>query len=54
MIYTFQKINSTKRYFMYAKNKESAFTEMNVRFGSGHEFSLIAYCEAEYFALFVN
>lgn len=54
MMYTFQKINSTQRYFMYAKNKEDAFTEMKLRFGSDHRYSMVAHCEVERFAMFVN
>lgn len=54
MIYTFQEINGTRRYLMFAKDKDEAFSEMKQRFGSDHKYSMVAYTEVENFAMFIK
>lgn len=55
MIFTFQLQNSNKRYLMFAVDKEEAFRELKSRLGKyADDWSLIAYCPAEKFNLFLN
>jgi len=54
MIFTFQEINSIRKYLLYADDKEEAFKEMNKRFGSNHNYSMVAYCEVKDFSRFIN
>ena len=54
MIFTFQKINSIKRYMFFAENKNQAFTTIKENLGEDADnWSLIAYTPVEQFAIYL-
>lgn len=53
MIFTFQKHNSTKKYLLFANDKDSAFNEIKKRLSDSENWSLIAYTSADKFSMFI-
>jgi hypothetical protein len=56
MIFTFLRINSSRRILLYALDKEKAFAELRFRYGAENasEYSLVAYTPVEKFSLTIK